>query len=42
MIRMLPEGFFADMALRIAGLFLGMLSAVTALCLWVRHRDFRT
>ncbi len=28
MIRMLPEGFFADMVARIGGIFLGILAAL--------------
>ena len=40
MIRMLPEGFFSDMALRIAGTFIGMLAVLgIVLAIWkVRRR----
>ena len=34
MIRMLPEGFFADMALRIALIFWGMMLLITAIGIW--------
>lgn len=35
MIRMLPEGFFSDMALRIVGTFIGMLAALgIVLAIW--------
>ncbi|MCI8293521.1 MAG: TIGR01906 family membrane protein [Hespellia sp.] len=38
MIRMLPEGFFADMVIRIGSIFLGALTVVTGVCLWVGFR----
>ena len=34
MIRMLPEGFFADMTLRIALIFGGMMLLITAIGIW--------
>lgn len=37
MIRMLPEGFFADMAIRIGGVFVGMLLAVWVMLALIRR-----
>lgn len=42
MIRMLPEGFFADMVFRIGGIFLGMLLGVWLLFyLWRRYENYK-
>lgn len=42
MIRMLPEGFFFDMALRIGSVFIGMLAAAFVLLyLWQRHDNYK-
>ena len=37
MIRMLPEGFFADMVARIGGIFLGMLAVLFLLFFFLRR-----
>ena len=42
MIRMLPEGFFADMVFRIGGIFLGILLGVWVLFyLWKRYENYK-
>lgn len=42
MIRMLPEGFFADMVLRIGGIFLGILLGVWILFyLWRKYENYK-
>lgn len=42
MIRMLPEGFFADMAMRIGSMFAAVMVLITAVCLWIRYRTRKT
>ena len=39
MIRMLPEGFFFDMVIRIGSIFIGMLAILLILSMLILHRQ---